>query len=125
MWKVGIDRVEAVHEATRGFPKEELYVLVSQMRRAATSVPSTRAEGQRRSNARDFLSFLSSARGPLRESETQRTIAVRLGYPGREAALPLWDRLQRVARMRAKLIAAFLAAPQRRTPHAERRTEFA
>jgi len=75
--------VEQVYRITRDFPKEELYGLTSQLRRAAVSVPSNIAEGQSRSN-RDFVHFLSIAHGSLSELETQMLIARRLGYINEE-----------------------------------------
>jgi len=79
-WQKAMDLVEAVYAATKGFPREELYALTTQLRRAAVSVPSNIAEGQGRTSAREFQNFLSMAHGSLREVETQSLIAGRLGY---------------------------------------------
>jgi four helix bundle protein len=122
VWKLSIDLVEDIYRITKRFPTDERFVLVPQMRRCAISIPSNIAEGQGRSNTKEFLSFLSIARGSLRELETQLTIAVRLKYVSREEALPLWETLQRIAQMLPKLMDALRSAPQRRTPNAERRT---
>jgi four helix bundle protein len=62
------------------FPREELYGLISQMRRAAVSVASNIAEGAARSGNREFMHFLYMARGSLSELETQVTVAKKLGY---------------------------------------------
>lgn len=78
-WQKAMDLVEEVYKITRGFPKEELYGLTSQLRRAAVSIPSNIAEGQSR-GSRDFMRFLSIAHGSLSESETQLLLALRLGY---------------------------------------------
>ncbi len=73
---------KAVYALSAGFPREETYGLVSQMRRAAVSVPSNIAEGAARSGKREFLQFLSIARGSLSELDTQLILARDLGFPG-------------------------------------------
>jgi four helix bundle protein len=70
----------ATYEATRTFPKEEIYGLVSQMRRAAVSVPSNIVEGCSRSSGVEFKRFLEIAFGSLRELHYQLSLAARLGY---------------------------------------------
>ncbi|HWB00364.1 MAG TPA: four helix bundle protein [Pirellulales bacterium] len=78
VWQKAIDLVEAIYDATRGFPTEERYGLSSQLRRAAVSIPSNIAEGQGRASSRDFARFLEIALGSLAEVETQLVIAGRL-----------------------------------------------
>ena len=63
VWQKAMGLVELLYRRTRLFPKEELYGLTSQMRRAAVSIPSNIAEGQGRRTTRDFIHFLSIARG--------------------------------------------------------------
>ena len=70
VWQRGIEAVEEVYRVTRLFPREEQYGLVSQMRRAAVSIPANIAEGQRRRTARDFLQFLCISFGSGSELET-------------------------------------------------------
>jgi len=79
-WQKAMDLVEDVYRASRTFPREEIYPLTSQIRRAAVSVPSNIAEGQGRRTTLDFLRHLSIAYGSLREVETQILIAGRLRY---------------------------------------------
>jgi four helix bundle protein len=79
-WKKSMGFVSEVYRATQGFPREELYGLTSQLRRAAVSVPSNIAEGQAHYSAREFHRFLSHARGSLVEIETQIMIALDLAY---------------------------------------------
>jgi four helix bundle protein len=79
-WQKAMDLVEAVYKVTVSFPKEELYGLTSQVRRAAVSIPANIAEGQGRKSSREFLHFLSIAHGSLRETETHVLIAQRLHY---------------------------------------------
>ena len=80
VWQKAMDLVQAVYKITAGFPKEELYGLTSQLRRAAVSIPSNIAEGQGRRTTGDFQRFLAIANGSLREVETQILIAKRLNY---------------------------------------------
>jgi len=75
-----MELVKEIYRVTREFPKEEIYGLVSQMRRAAVSIPSNIAEGAARTGTKEFLQFLSISRGSLSEVETQMLIAKSLGY---------------------------------------------
>ena len=79
-WKSAIRLVKGVYSATAAFPREEVYGLTSQMRRAAISVPSNIAEGAARGGTKEFLHFLGVARGSLSELETQLYLARELGY---------------------------------------------
>lgn len=80
VWQKAMDLVELVYAATRMFPREEIYALTSQLRRAAVSIPSNIAEGQARRSTAEFLHFLSIAQGSRAEVETQILLAQRLGY---------------------------------------------
>jgi len=80
VWQIAIQLVKLVYVATARFPTTELYGLTSQMRRAAVSVPSNIAEGAARGGTREFVQFLSVARGSLSELETQVVIARELGF---------------------------------------------
>ncbi len=75
-----MDLVEQVYRLTRDFPKQELYGLTNQLRRAAVSIPSNIAEGQARTHVKEYLQFLSTAKGSLAEVQTQLEIAARLEY---------------------------------------------
>ena len=72
--------VRTIYDLTKTFPKEEIYGLVAQMRRAAVSVPSNLTEGAARSSRKEFSQFLSMAKGSLSELETQLLISADLGY---------------------------------------------
>jgi four helix bundle protein len=80
VWSEAISLVKEIYRITSMFPREELYGLISQMRRAAVSVASNIAEGAARSGNREFMHFLYMARGSLSELETQVTVAKELGY---------------------------------------------
>ncbi|HSF31161.1 MAG TPA: four helix bundle protein [Candidatus Tectomicrobia bacterium] len=80
VWQKAMELVTAIYKATNTFPKEELYGLTSQIRRAAVSVPSNIAEGQGRKTRGEFRQFLGQAKGSLAELETQLLIAHNLGY---------------------------------------------
>lgn len=80
VWQKAMDLVESVYAASRSFPREEIYGLTSQLRRAAISIPSNIAEGQGRRTTPDFIRHLSIGYGSLREVETQLLIAARLRY---------------------------------------------
>ena len=80
VWQKSMDLVENVYKSSKDFPREEVYALTSQIRRAAVSIPSNIAEGQGRRTTLDFLRHLSIAYGSLREVETQILIARRLRY---------------------------------------------
>jgi four helix bundle protein len=79
-WQKAMDLVEEVYKVSRRFPREEIYGLTSQLRRAAVSIPSNIAEGQGRRTTADFLRHLSISYGSLLELETQLLIATRLNY---------------------------------------------
>ena len=82
VWQKAMDLIESVYKVSRTFPREEVYALTSQIRRAAVSIASNIAEGQGRRTTSDFLRHLSIAYGSLLETETQLLIAKRLRYLG-------------------------------------------
>lgn len=101
-----MDLVEMVYRVTTEFPRDELYGLRNQMRRAAVSIPSNIAEGQARHTTPEFLSFLSIANGSLRELETQTLIAKRLNYIGEGQESEVLGLAAEVGRLRNGLVAA-------------------
>lgn len=86
IWQESMDLTVEIYQATSSFPKHETYGLVSQMRRAAVSVPSNIAEGKGHRSDPEFVRFLFHARGSLLELQTQLLIARRLHYLSEEKA---------------------------------------
>lgn len=80
VWKKGMELVSLIYRVTAEFPREEIYGLTSQMRRAAVSIPSNIAEGAARYSQKEFLQFLNIAGGSLSELDTQIELAVSLGF---------------------------------------------
>jgi len=78
VWQRAIDLAQAVYKLTENFPREEIYGLISQMRRAAIAIPSNIAEGRFRGTRKDFLQFLRIAYSSGAELETQIEIAKHL-----------------------------------------------
>jgi four helix bundle protein len=74
------DLAVAVYEVSKGFPREEIYGITSQIRRAASSVAANIAEGASRESAKDYAHFLQIARGSLAETRYFPHLARRLGY---------------------------------------------
>jgi len=99
-----MELVEAVYELTEQIDDRERFGLISQMQRAAVSIPSNIAEGHNRNHTGDYLKHLSYARGSLAELETQVIAAVRVKRCTREQALNVWDLTQEVGKMLTALM---------------------
>ena len=80
VWQRSLDFVAEVYQVSAHFPKEELFGLTAQMRKAAVSVSANIAEGSGRATSRDLLNFLSHSRGSLKEAESMSFVAQRLRY---------------------------------------------
>lgn len=80
VWQKGMELAKQVYRLTPDFPDGEKYGLVSQMRRAAVSVPSNIAEGQARHTTKEFIQFISHAEGSAAELDTQLILASDLSY---------------------------------------------
>jgi four helix bundle protein len=79
-WQLADDSVVAVYEVTKRFPREEVYGITSQVRRAASSAAANIVEGSARESLKDYLHFLQIARGSLAEAQYFLHLARRLGY---------------------------------------------
>ena len=80
VWQKAMDLTAVIYKLVKKLPKEELYSLSDQMRRAVVSIPSNIAEGQDRNTNKEFAQFLHIARGSKAELETQLLICVKVGY---------------------------------------------
>ncbi len=106
VWKAAMDLTEAVYEATAHWPSDERFGLISQVRRAAVSVPSNIAEGAARRSTGEFVQFLGMARGSLAEVETQLILARRFGYTPESDTRALLSGADEISRMLVALIAS-------------------
>lgn len=104
VYKKSVQMVAEVYLITAKFPKEEIYGLVSQMRRAAVSVPSNIAEGAARNSHKEFVHFLYFSMGSLSELETQLEIAVILNFIKTDATTNLVQNLLSIKQMLLGLI---------------------
>src|SRR5205807_795504 len=104
VWQEGVTLAKGCYLLTRRFPKEELFGLTSQIRRAATSVPANIAEGNGRENTREYIHFLRISQGSLKELETHLIIACEVAICTREAAQPLLALSDELGRMLRSLI---------------------
>jgi len=99
VWQRAMDLVETVYRVTRAWPKDELYGLTNQMRRAVVSIPANIAEGQGRTGAKELAHHLSIANGSLCEVETFVLISHRLGYSDERACQQLMAQTTEVAKL--------------------------
>jgi len=110
VWREAMDLVVLVYNLTQAFPREEVYGLTSQIRRAAVSVPSNIAEGHGRSSTKEFLHHLSISRGSLLEVDTQALIARRPDFWREEQH----HQIKVQARIVGRLLNGLIRALQRR-----------
>jgi len=105
VWKLSIDWVEAVYQCSAGWPSDERFGLIGQVRRAAVSVAANIAEGAGRKGTGEFIQFIGVARGSLAEVETHLLIAGRLNYLTPDQLQPLLADMERIGRMLSTLAA--------------------
>lgn len=99
VWQKGMDLVVACYEAAKNFPSDERFGLISQLQRAAVSVPANIAEGHGRTHLKEYLNHISIAYGSLMEIETHVQIAERLTYLSSESVGKLLSDTERLGRM--------------------------
>lgn len=99
VWQKSMELVVAVYDMTKKFPKEEMYGLTSQVRRAVVSIPSNIAEGQGREYKKEFYQFLSIAYGSLREVETQVLISEKLNYIDESVCIAIIEQCNEIGKL--------------------------
>ncbi len=99
VWQKSIALVKLIYRITKEFAGDEQFGLVSQMRRAAVSIPSNIAEGQARHTTGEFIQFVSHAEGSNAELNTQLIVSVELGYCDRETAKEAYDLITEIRKM--------------------------
>lgn len=120
-WRCADDLAVAVYDATKAFPREELYGLTGQLRRASVSVAANIAEGSAREGHRDYLHFLHIARGSLVETQYHIHLAQRLGFIATETSAQLEAQARESFACLGGLIAAVTAEIE--TLNSERRRQ--
>jgi four helix bundle protein len=104
VWKEGMALAKTCYILTRQFPKEELFGLTSQIRRAAASIPANIAEGNGRENTKEYIHFLKIAQGSLKEVETHLLLAIEVEICPSETVQPLLVLADGIGRMLRALI---------------------
>ncbi|PIW17620.1 MAG: hypothetical protein COW33_06475 [Anaerolineae bacterium CG17_big_fil_post_rev_8_21_14_2_50_57_27] len=99
VWQRAVDFTVKIYTVTKNFPREEMYGLTSQIRRASVSIPSNIAEGQARNTKPAFANHLDIALGSAAELETQLTIALKIGYLQQSEYENLTTNLVEITRM--------------------------
>lgn len=114
-WEASMQLAEKAYELTKRLPEAEKFGLISQLRRAAISVPANIAEGYGRVHRGDYLHHLSIAKGSLAEVETLLTLCVRLKMIDRAKMMPTWNQAQTAGKLLAALLRS-LRNPKPQTP---------
>jgi four helix bundle protein len=104
VWQEAMSMAEACYQLTRGFPREEMFGMTSQIRRSAASVPANIAEGYGRNNRGEYVQFLRIAQGSLKELETHLLLAARVRLCSAAATQPVLEQAENVGKMLRSLI---------------------
>lgn len=104
VWQEGMNIAQACYHITKTFPREEIYGMTSQIRRAATSIPANIAEGYGREYRNEYTQFLRIAQGSLKELETHLLLAVRVELTTAREADPILSRCESLGKMLRSLI---------------------
>ena len=106
VWQKAIDLVSQIYKETKSFPKDELYGLVSQLRRAAVSIPANISEGHSRFHTKEFIQFLYIALASSSELETLLIISSKLSYFSKEKLNLLVTEITEIRKMLNGLISS-------------------
>lgn len=109
VWLLAMSLAESCYRATKDFPREEVYGMTAQIRRASASIPANIAEGYGRDQTGSFVQFLRIAQGSTRELETHLILAGRVGLLHIEALSGLLGECERISKMLRSLIRSLQA----------------
>lgn len=109
VWQYAINFAVDIQTVTRDYPRDEVFGMVSQMRRAATSIPMNIAEGYARGTDREILHFLYIASGSASELDTQLILSHRFGYIDADASTRLTEQVTIIRKMLSSLITSVKA----------------
>ncbi|MDP3898818.1 MAG: four helix bundle protein [Mesorhizobium sp.] len=104
VWNEAMELAAECYQVTKAFPREEMFGMTSQIRRAGASVPANIAEGYGRESSGSYVHFLKNAQGSLKEVETHVLLAVKVELISSETAMPVLDRAETVGKMLRGLI---------------------
>ncbi len=99
VWQLGMDLAAECYEVTKPFPREELFAMTSQIRRASASIPANIAEGHGRGSRKEYRQFLRTAQASLRELETHLLLSARVKLLPEASATPLLKTADQLGRM--------------------------
>jgi four helix bundle protein len=116
VWQQGMELAKVCYELTRGFSRDELFGMTSQIRRSATSIPANIAEGNGRENRGDYIHSLRIAQGSLKELETHLLLSEQIGLTSSETTTPILDRCEALGKMLRALIRSLQKGSDQRSP---------
>ena len=115
VWQRAMDVAAATYQLTRDYPRDEMFGLTSQSRRAASSIPANIAEGYGRASRQAYINFLRIAQGSLKELETHLLLAERVGIARAGSIQPLLEQSEEIGRMLKALIGKLRDHPGRQS----------
>ena len=112
VWREAMDLAEACYRMTAAFPRDELFGMTAQIRRASSSIPANIAEGYGRNSKGAYAQFLRIAQGSLKELETHLLLAERVGLATTDMGAPLLTSCDSLGRMLRPLIRSIEKSPE-------------